>query len=293
MCRLTPRAPDPADIRIGIHRSPETPTLPSAARAPAAPILTEVRETELRSRPAGDDVLWNESIEFTAAENRALQACSELGCLGSGAHDFFDAREQQRLAADEAVRWRHMSRLAGEFKDIVADKLGSKWQRHFEKWLYSRRAVCPTCPAGCFPLGAEAESDPELQRKLEAAGASAKQASFIAKMAGKASNKAAAALSRVTPGSGKVKVSEIVMKEGDRVRKKLALSCSGVTMEVNSDHYQKLLALLQRSSELQVHGAGGGAGPAAVFRLLARYSTFQGAHYRAGGECFGVTSHCV
>ena len=41
-----------------------------------------------------------------------------------------------------------MSRLAGEFKDMVSERLGNKWQRHFEKWLFSRRAVCPTCPAG-------------------------------------------------------------------------------------------------------------------------------------------------
>ena len=276
-----------ADIQIGINRTSSGQDPRTHQAAPS--ILTESRERELRACSAGDDVLWNGSVEFTPTENRALQACSEIGALGSGAHDFFDAREQQRLAADEAVRWRHMSRLAGEFKDIVADKLGNKWQRHFEKWLYSRRAVCPTCPAGCFPLGAGAEADPELQRKLEAAGASEKQASFMAKMAGKASNKAAAALSRVSPGSGKVKVNEIVMKEGDRVRKKFVLSCSGVNMEVNSDHYNKLLALLRRSSRLADQG---GAAAAAVFRLLARYSTFQGAHYRAGGFQAAIHGGC-
>jgi len=125
-----------------------------------------------------------------------------------------------------------MSKLAGEFKDMTSDKLGNKWQRHFEKWLYSRRAVCPTCPAGCFPLGSDAEVDPDLARKLEASGASAKQAGFVCKMAGKAANKFAAALSRMPAGLGKVKIKEIVMKEGDRSRTKLVLTCSGVNMEV-------------------------------------------------------------
>ena len=273
----------------------------SAGAGTSAPvILSDEREAALRTCDAGDDVLWNARVEFSAAENRALHACSELGRLGSAAHDFLDAREQQRLAADEAMRWRHMSRLAGEFKDMVSEKLGNKWQRHFEKWLYSRRAVCPTCPAGCFPLGPEAEADAELQRKLEAAGASTKQAVFIAKMAGKASNKAAAALSRAAPALGKVKVKEIVMQEGERVRTKLVLSCAGVTMEVNSDHYSKLAALLRRSSHLGCDsdkagdgGEGlGGAATAAVFRLLARYSTFQGAHYRAGGFQAAIHGGC-
>jgi hypothetical protein len=93
-----------------------------------------------------------------------------------------------------------MSRLAGEFKDMMGGKLGNKWQRHFEKWLYSRRAGCPTCPAGCFPIGPNSETDPELQRKLQATGASAKEAAFLAKMLGKASHKAAAAVSRAAPG---------------------------------------------------------------------------------------------
>ena len=286
----------PGDIKIGIHAA--SGRLP--AGPPAPDILSDEREAALRARVAGDDVLWNARVEFTGAENRALLACSELGRLGSAAHDFLDAPEQQRLAADEAVRWRHMSRLAGEFKDMVAETLGNKWQRHFEKWLYSRRAVCPTCPAGCFPLGPAAEVDTELQRKLEAAGASTQQAVFIAKMAGKASNKAAAALSRAAPALGKVKVKEIVMQEGERVRTKLVLSCAGVSMEVNSDHYSKLAALLRRSSHLGRDsdfsgGAGeglGGAATAAVFRLLARYSTFQGAHYRAGGFQAAIHGGC-
>ncbi len=145
-------------------------------------------------------MLWNERLRFEGPENDALHACSELGRLGSAAHDFLDPHEQQRLAADEAVRWRHMSRLAGEFKDMMGGKLGNKWQRHFEKWLYSRRAGCPTCPAGCFPIGPNSETDPELQRKLQATGASAKEAAFLAKMLGKASHKAAAAVSRAAPG---------------------------------------------------------------------------------------------
>jgi hypothetical protein len=230
-------------------------------------------------------VLWNELVKFTSAENGSLHASSELGRLGSSAHDFFDPHEQQRFAADEASRWRHMSRLAGEFKDMMSGRLANKWQRHFEKWLYSRRAVCPTCPAGIFPLGSEAESDPELQRKLQATGASKKEAAFLAKMIGKASNKIAAALSRFAPGKGNVKVKEIVMKEGDRSRTKYVLTCAGVNMEVNADHYHKLLALMRRSSGLALQESDklAGAAAAAVFRLLARYSSFQGAHYRAGG----------
>ena len=55
--------------------------------------------------------------------------------------------------------------------------------------------------------------------------------------------------------------------------------------QVNADHYKKLLSLVSRSSNLADNSDDKlrGAGAAAVFRLLARYSTFQGAHYRAGG----------
>jgi hypothetical protein len=285
----------PADIRLSIHTGKDAKGEKGAARDRASrpEILSESRETEIRAHVAGDDVLWNNRVKFAQSEKSALYTCAERGRLGSGIQDFCDAQEQQRLAADEAVRWRHMNKLAQEFKDIVSEKLGNKWQRHFEKWLYSRRAVCPTCPAGCFPLGRETEVDPELQRKLEAAGASVKQAAFIAKMAGKASNKAAAALSRAAPGNGHIKVKEIVMKEGSRARTKYVLTCSGVNMEVNADHYQKLLALLRRSSKLDDGSEKlGGACAAAVFRLLCRYSTFQGTHYRAGGFQAAIHGSC-
>eukprot|EP00961_Rhodomonas_salina_P145823 1963032-Rhodomonas_salina.1 len=90
-----------------------------------------------------------------------------------------DGNEVRRLAVQEAVRWRTMSRLpssplpsilffssrsshrahfpdalcagrrlANSFHDICGTALGSKWTRHFEKWLYSRRAECETCAAG-------------------------------------------------------------------------------------------------------------------------------------------------
>ena len=75
----------------------------------------------------------------------------------------------QRLAVEEAVRWRAMNRLALTFKTMAAEKLGVRWTRHFEGWLYSRRAVCACCAGGIFPLGKEAEADVELERKLEAA----------------------------------------------------------------------------------------------------------------------------
>ena len=63
--------------------------------------MSDDREADLRTRIAGDDVLWNGRVKFTDAEKSALRACSELGRLGSAAHDFLDAQEQQRLAADE------------------------------------------------------------------------------------------------------------------------------------------------------------------------------------------------
>ena len=60
---------------------------------------------------------------------------------------------------------------------------------------------------------------------------------------------------------------------------------SATPTQVNADHYKKLLSLVSRSSNLADNSDDKlrGAGAAAVFRLLARYSTFQGAHYRAGG----------
>eukprot|EP00960_Hanusia_phi_P058834 763996-Hanusia_phi.AAC.10 len=175
-------------------------------------------ETSISS-VAGDGVLWNREFKIHEEIEKLLVESSQLARRSQHADDKRKlVNDVQRLAVEEAIRWREMSKLAGEFRLMGGDKLGAKWTRHFEKWLYSRRAACPTCPAGIFPLGKENEKDEELQRKLEAAGISAKQAMKICETIGKGSRKAASTVGRTLVGKGgKVKVKRVDMQEGERL----------------------------------------------------------------------------
>ena len=195
----------------------------------------------------------------------------------------------------EAVRWRAMKRLSTQFRDIVGERLGTGWPRHFEKWLFSRRSAgsCARCSDPIFPSSDVVMNDAELQRKLVASGLQEAYAGTLCRMIGQAAIKAALSAARANLGSGRkgrVAVEELEMIEGERRRVKLRLSCGGMSVEINEVHFRKLRALYRGET-----GGGGGDHDAAlakwggaelvgaVFRVLARYSAYQGAHFKAGG----------
>ena len=154
---------------------------------------------------AGDDALWNDQAQVPRDMEMSWVRCSEVARLTrSGVDDDLarDRRPMQRLAVEEALRWRAMNRLAQTFKSMAAETLGTKWTRHFEMWLYARRAVCTTCAAGIFPLGKEAESDEELARKLEAAGMTRGRAEQTCRLLGKAARKEALRVGHSAVGQG-------------------------------------------------------------------------------------------
>ena len=131
---------------------------------------------EREGMAAGDEGLWNDKVALPRDMEQEWVRRSEIARMARSAPDEDDSgdagrdrRPMQRLAVEEACRWRAMNRLALTFKTMAAEKLGVRWTRHFEGWLYARRAVCSCCTAGLFPLGKEAEADVELERKLEAA----------------------------------------------------------------------------------------------------------------------------
>ncbi|EKX51571.1 hypothetical protein GUITHDRAFT_102834 [Guillardia theta CCMP2712] len=265
----------------------------TAASSDNSRIRDQLWEQSITST-AGDGVLWNKEFKVGGKVDQFLKESSQLSRLSQNPDDRRSLlKDVQRLAVEEAIRWREMSKLAGEFRLMGGDKLGAKWTRQFEKWLYSRRAACPTCPAGIFPLGKENEKDEELKRKLEAAGISSKQAEKICETIGKGARKAAATVGRTLVGKGgKVKVKRVDMQEGERTRTKYVLRCSGVTMEVNFDHYVKLQELMKHSGFVKHSDMTESFISCAIFSLLARYSSFQGGHYKAGGFQAAIHGSC-
>ena len=122
-----------------------------------------------------------------------------------------------------------------------------------------------------------------------------------------AAAKSSLSVSRANLGSGKkgrVIMEEIEMVEGERRRVKLRLSCGGMAVEVNQVHFEKLRALYRGAGPATSRGAAATATAAAAtsgareepmvakcggeelvgaaFRVLARYSAFQGSHFKAG-----------
>jgi hypothetical protein len=81
-------------------------------------------------------------------------------------------------------------------------------------------------------------------------------------------------------GSTKVKVSPFMGMKGQVP--KLRLTCLGVSVEINTAHYDKLRLLYAKAAGPQVkHDAA--AFTRAAMALLLRYSSAQGTHYRGGG----------
>lgn len=260
------------------------------------------------SRRVGDSALLDEWWSDDEEDEDGLVAKSQVAKMTIGP-------PTKAALLLEAARWRCMSSLAARFRELTGEALGKNWSRHFEKWLYSTRSTYeaagltlqdPCLPS--FPKGTDGRADridTELVRKLAATGMHPQKAEGICHDIARQSTKAIQGLSRGTGGggggrAGRVTVEEIEMlaDEGARRRVKLKLTCCGISLEVNEEHYAKLRRLYERTvmkghiddddditEELEE----------AVFRLLARYSSFQGAHYKAGGfqaaihgECFDI-----
>jgi hypothetical protein len=246
----------------------------------------------------GDSALWNDTLTYTGEAESMLLACSEVGREGLEDRDYGTASHDRKRASDimlEAVRWRAMKRLSTQFRDILGERLGTGWPRHFEKWLFSRRSAASSTSRTADPIFPSSDvvmNDPELQRKLVASGLQEAYAGNLCRMVGHAATKAALGAARANLGSGRkgrVAVEELEMVEGTRRRVKLVLSCGGMSVEINEVHFHKLRALYR--GEVAASGSGQDTalakwgGPelvGAVFRVLARYSAYQGAHFKAG-----------
>mmetsp|Transcript_32993 Transcript_32993/g.105090 ORF Transcript_32993/g.105090 Transcript_32993/m.105090 type:complete len:437 (-) Transcript_32993:5-1315(-) len=197
----------------------------------------------------------------------------------------------------EAARHRAITSLASTFQKLCGPSLGKRWYTHFEAWLCSRRFNCGISSADpIIPSGKEARHDPELQRKLEAAGVDAEDALAWGLDLGLAAARALQAMERAPLAGGKAKV-KVSFFEAGQSGPKVRVSCAGVHMEINRGHYDKLCALYDRRNLVGGQGGGGRKRDVAeaVFCLLVRYDSLQGSHYRGGGfqaaihkECFDV-----
>ena len=150
-----------------------------------------------------------------------------------------------------------------------------------------------------------ARHDPDLHRKLTASGMS----EYDAKGAGMAMQRAAAAaiaqVAREAPGASlekkKVRLAEFAVRlataaqlaaqsddgaaaAGRHAKQpmKVRLTCGKVSVEVNDVHLRRLRAAFQRFAPSNLRRREG-AFRSAAFACLARYSSAQGAHYKAGG----------
>ena len=162
----------------------------------------------------------------------------------------------------------------------------------------------------------------ELRRKLVAAGATEFEAKGAAMELSRAAAKALAQVAHETAaGSRKpVKLAYFDVDKADRrvdegdfrgdaaeraPAKKARLTCGKASVEVNAAHLDKLRALHRRychvfRGETTRGGGGGGGGVSSAevrfredaFCLLARYSSAQGAHYRAGAMQAALPSQC-
>ena len=219
--------------------------------------------------------------------------------------------------ATEAARHRAVSALAAKFEATCGHALGGRWWSHFESWLYARRAAATTTKkkkkkGGGFSRDAAADPvipdpelarhDPDLHRKLTASGMS----EYDAKGAGMAMQRAAAAaiaqVARESPGASlekkKVRLAEFAVggtaggntaggnTAGDRAKTKQSmkarLTCGKVSVEVNDAHLRRLRAAFRRFAPSNLRDRED-AFRSAAFACLARYSSAQGAHYKAGG----------
>ena len=187
--------------------------------------------------------------------------------------------------------------------------LGGRWWSHFESWLYARRAAATTTkkknegwriqPLGnadpVIPDPELARHDPDLHRKLTAGGMS----EYDAKGAGMAMQRAAAAaiaqVAREAPGASSLEKKKVRLAEfavggtaggntagGTKQPMKVRLTCGKVSVEVNDVHLRRLRAAFQRFAPSNLRRREG-AFRSAAFACLARYSSAQGAHYKAGG----------
>jgi len=196
-----------------------------------------------------------------------------------------------------------------------------RWAQHFEQWLWSRRLAKDSKHVGdqsmeegdlLVPSGPSVCEDAELARKLAANGASVQQARDACRKLGASSCSLAAQLrqlhdtlrlrgthdSTYRKGRKRTLVVAEEFRPSERSGKKMRLSLGGKKpqLEITLEH-------LRRLQRLYMYRAANPSGPAAVvegllsdeqpvdashealveiFRVLCRYSSAQGGHYRAG-----------
>ena len=265
---------------------------------------------------------------MTPEEDRAAFRASEVGRAARAASR---RPVPSTTPALEAARHRAVATLAARFEASCGHVLGGRWWNHYESWLFSRRAARAARDADDRdrnPSAAPADPvvpDPhhagrcgELRRKLVAAGATEFEAKGAAMELSRAAAKALAQVAHETAaGSRKpVKLAHFdVDNKADRgdgggdgahaaPAKKARLTCGKASVEVNAAHLDKLRALHRRYSRVfrgeTTRGGGGGGGVSSAearfredaFCLLARYSSAQGAHYRAGAMQAALPSQC-
>jgi phosphorylated CTD-interacting factor 1 len=239
---------------------------------------------------------------------------------GRGRHDDDDDDDDddRPSPALEAARHRAVAALASKFEASCARVLGGRWWSHYESWLYARRAAAGARDGGggggdaVIPDPELAKSDPELRRKLVAAGLSAYDANGVGMELARAAARAIAQVGNESAGAGHRKPVKLSVFDvgggagpdderyarGERAataKAKAKLTCGKVSVECNAAHLEKLRAL-HRAYARRRGGGGGGrrrararsaADDERIFRedafsLLARYSSLQGAHYKAG-----------
>ena len=265
---------------------------------------------------------------MTREEDRAAFRASEVGRAARAASR---RPVPSTTPALEAARHRAVATLAARFEASCGHVLGGRWWNHYESWLFSRRAARAARDADDGnPSAAPADPvvpDPhlagrcgELRRKLVAAGATEFEAKGAAMELSRAAAKALAQVAHETAAGSRKPVklayfdvdkADRRVDEGDfrgdaaeRARaKKARLTCGKASVEVNAAHLDKLRALHRRYCHV-FHGEttvettrGVSASEEVRFRedafcLLARYSSAQGAHYRAGAMQAALPSPC-
>ena len=254
---------------------------------------------------------------LTSAEERRLWSLSHAGRASaererrSGGGGGGWASKDASIGADpatEAARHRAVAALAAKFESTCGHALGGRWWSHFESWLYARRAAATRkgkksssiANADADPVTPDPElarHDPDLHRKLTASGMSEYDAKGVGMALQRATAAALAQVRRESAGAAsldkkKVKLAEFAVGGGGGgadveddtapQHKKVKLTCGKVSVEVNSAHLQRLRVAFERFAPV-VHRHRDDAFRRAAFACLARYSSQQGAHYKAGG----------
>jgi len=177
--------------------------------------------------------------------------------------------------AREAATMRAVAALRRAFALAVGDALGKKWRMHFASWLCAARASENSLEI--VPSPSALANERELLSKLTKAGASASERRQASSRLARAANEARAAIALATNARReRVFVRRV---EVARARTKVVLTCGGVEVEVNERHFERLREMFEKRSGRDLSGD---AFVNAAYCVLARYSSMQGGHHKAG-----------